>query len=115
MGAFWPTRKLARRPTFLSLHLAAFRRTPGLSFAEQKGHPFMHMQEDKFRSQPPALEEPRTARYESPALGGGRKARTADWRATQPLASRAPQAGIALLKSLPQAATAAAAGGGEFI
>lgn len=50
-----------------------------------------------------------------PRSEAGRKARTADWRAAQPLASRAPGPGIALLKSLPQAATAAAAGGGEFI
>lgn len=56
-------RKIARCPTLLSLHLAAFRKTPGLSFAKQKGHPFMHMQEDKFSSQPPALQgAPRRAR-----------------------------------------------------
>lgn len=42
-GGLRPARKLARRPTLLSLHLAAFRKTPGLSFAEPKGHPFMHM------------------------------------------------------------------------
>lgn len=61
-GGLWLARKLARRPTLLSLHLAAFRKTPGLSFAEQKGHPFMHMQEDKFSSQSPALgEAPRCA------------------------------------------------------
>lgn len=56
-GVLRAARKLARRPTLLSLHLAAFRKTPGLSFAEQKGHPFMHMQEDKFSTQPPALRE----------------------------------------------------------
>lgn len=33
----------------------------------------------------------------------------------QPLARRASGTGIALLKSLPQAAAAAAAGGGRFI
>lgn len=52
---------------------------------------------------------------ESPELGGGCSAGAADWRAAEPLAGRAPRPGIALLKSLPQASAAAAAGGGEFI
>lgn len=62
-GRLRAARKLARRPTLLSLHLAAFRKSPDLSFAKQKGHPFIHMQEDKFSSQPPKLREaPRRAR-----------------------------------------------------
>jgi hypothetical protein len=69
----------------------------------------MHMQEDKFSRQPPELRAaPRGAR-------GGCSAPAAEWRAVQPLARRASGPGIALLKSLPQAAAAAAAGGGRFI
>lgn len=70
----------------------------------------MHMQEDNFSPQPPVLRAaPRGARrrvLSAPA---------AEWRAVQPLARRASGPGIALLKSLPQAAAAAAAGGGRFI
>lgn len=54
-GELWQARKLTRRPTLLSLHSAAYRKTPGLSIAERKGHPFMHMQEDKFSPEPPVL------------------------------------------------------------
>lgn len=51
---------------------------------------------------------------EAAVLGGGRKARSVDGRAAQPLGARAPDWHCPF-KSLPQAATAAAAGGGEFI
>lgn len=56
-GELRQARKLTRRPTLLSLslHSAVYRKTPGLYIAERKGHPFMHMQEDKFSPQPPVL------------------------------------------------------------
>jgi hypothetical protein len=107
--------KLARRPTLLSLHLATLCKTPALSFAEQKGHPFIHMQKAKFSLQPPALRAVPHGLGESPALGAGARLQPQDWRAAQPFAGRADRPGIALLKSLPQAVAAAAAGGGEFI
>lgn len=75
-GELRQARKLTRRPTLLSLHSAAYRKTPGLSIAERKGHPFMHMQEDKFSPQPPCAQSGPARRSEAGALlrpqSGGR-------------------------------------------
>lgn len=52
-----PVREKTCTTPYFAVAPPGLRETPGLSFAKQKGHPLMHMQEDKFSSQPPALRE----------------------------------------------------------
>lgn len=68
----------------------------------------MHMQEDKFSSQPLRSKGPAPC-AESPELRGGCSAGAADWRAAEPLAGRAPRPGIASTRIFHQASAAAAA------
>lgn len=83
-GGLRSARKLARRPTLLSLHLA-FVKLQASPLPSRKATRSCICRRISLARSPQRSEKPRAAHCESPALLGGPLTPAADWRAAQPL------------------------------